>query len=246
MDLVTLIAACALSVEPKVMHALVWEQSGGEPWSFSVPGESLPRVLPTIQAAIREARATRPGGSRIRVGLTGLSTDPRSVTAVIFAPCPNITLAARQITQLAERCKTISKPDPLYCAVAAYHGSWDRPDTQFADAVRATVEKGNAPNFDMPKDAYFDASDIASERPIPGSHAALTTSAPTPDDRARGWSSALFPVRPAKPDNTSTDVQNGDETVEQRRSPGLAAAAPSPSKGPVDSLFVPRSSERRP
>jgi len=180
------------------------------------------------------------------VGLTGLSTDPRSVTAVIFAPCPNITLAARQITQLAERCKTTSKPDPLYCAVAAYHGSWDRPDTQFADAVRATVEKGNAPNFDMPKDAYYDASDIASERPIPGSHAALTTSAPTPDDRARGWSSALFPARPAKPDNTSTDVQNGDETVEQRRSPGLAAAAPSPSKGPVDSLFVPRSSERRP
>src|SRR5215813_13152004 len=120
MDLVTLIAACALSVEPKVMHALVWEQSGGEAWSFSVPGESLPRVLPTIQDAIREARATRPDGSRIRVGLTGLSTDPRSVTAVIFAPCPNITLAARQITQLAERCKTTSKPDPLYCAVAAY------------------------------------------------------------------------------------------------------------------------------
>src|SRR5438309_4370079 len=101
---------------------------------FSVPGESLPRVLPTIQGAIREARATRPDGSRIRVGLTGLSTDPRSVTAVIFAPCPNITLAARQITQLAERCKTASKPDPLYCAVAAYHGSWARPDTQFADA----------------------------------------------------------------------------------------------------------------
>src|SRR5215472_15175510 len=89
-------------------------------------------VLPTIQDAVREARATRPD--------------------------PNITLAARQITQLAERCKTISKPDPLYCAVAAYHGPWDRPDTQFADAVRATVEKGNAPNFDIPKDAYFDAT----------------------------------------------------------------------------------------
>src|SRR5207245_1845811 len=133
MDLVTLIAACALSVEPKLMHALVWEQSGGEPWSFSVPGGRLPRVLPTIQ-----------------------------------------------------------------------------------DAIRATVEKGNAPNFDMPKDAYFDASDIASETPIPGPHAALTTSAPTPDDRARGWLSALFPARPAKPGNTSTDVQNGDETVEQR------------------------------
>jgi len=36
-DLVTLVAACALTVDPKLMHALVWHQSGGEPWSFSVP-----------------------------------------------------------------------------------------------------------------------------------------------------------------------------------------------------------------
>jgi hypothetical protein len=142
MDLVTLIAACALSVAPKVMHAFIWEQSGGEPWSFSVPGESGPRVLPTIQDAIREARAAHPDGGRIRVGLTGLSTDPRSVTAVLFAPCPNITLAARQLAQLVERCKTTSNPDPIYCAIAAYRGSWDRPDSRFADAVRATVEKG--------------------------------------------------------------------------------------------------------
>jgi hypothetical protein len=115
MDLVTLIAACALSVEPKAIHALIWEQSGGEPWSFSVPGESLPRVLPTIQDAIREVGATRPDGARIRVGLTGLSADPRLVTAVLFAPCPNITLAARQITQLAERCKMTSTRRTSIC-----------------------------------------------------------------------------------------------------------------------------------
>src|SRR5262249_45216345 len=80
-----------------------------------------------------------------------LSTDPRSVTAVLFAPCPNITLAARQLAQLVERCKTTSNPDPIYCAIAAYRGSWDRPDTRFADTGRPTVGKGNAPNFDMPK-----------------------------------------------------------------------------------------------
>ena len=193
MDLVTLIAACALSVEPKVMHALIWKQSGGETFSFSVPGESLPRVLPTIQDAIREARAVRPNGGRIRVGLTGLSIDPRSATAVLFAPCPNITLAARQITQLAERCKTTSKPDPIYCAVAAYRGSWDRPDPRFADAVRATVEKGSAPNFDMPKDAYFDSNDVGFDTLTPGPHATLSAPALTPDDRDRGWSSALLP-----------------------------------------------------
>jgi hypothetical protein len=246
MDLVTLIAACVLSVEPKVMHALIWEQSGGEPLSFSIPGESLPRVLPMIQDAIRAARAPHPDGGRIRVGLTGLSIDPRSVTAVPFAPCPNITLAARQLTQLVERCKMTSKPAPTYCAIAAYRGSWDRPDTRFADSVRATVRRGNTPNFDMSKDAYFDASDIASDTPTSGPDAALSPPASTPDDRVRGWSSPLFPAKSPKPDSTSAEVQNGDRAADERRLSGPAAAVPAASKAPVDSLFVPRSSERRP
>ena len=246
MDLVTLITACALSVDPNIMHALIFEQSGGEPWSFSVPGEAMPRVLPTIQDAIHEARELRPEGGRIRVGLAGLSTDPRSVTAVLFAPCPNIALAARQIARLAARCKRASRPDPIYCAMAAYGGSWDRPDTRFADSVRATVEKGNAPNFDMPKDAYFDPSDLASVPPATDPHDALTTRASTLDDRARGWSSALFPAKSPRPDSASAEPQNGDRAADEQRSSGPPAAVPAASKAPVDTLFVPRSSERRP
>ena len=246
MDLLTLISACALSVDPNIMHALIWEQSGGEPWSFSVPGEAMPRVLPTIRDAIREARTLLPEGGRIRAGLAGLSTDPRSVTAVLFAPCPNITLAARQITRLAEPCKISTRPDPIYCAIAVYRGSWDRPGTRFADAVRATVEKGNTPNFDLPKDAYFDASDIASDTPMTGAHAAMNPPASTPDDRVRGWSSALFPAKSPKPDSTSAEVQNGDRAADERPSPKPAATVPAASKAPVDSLFVPRSSERGP
>jgi hypothetical protein len=95
MDLVTLIAACALSVEPKLMHALIWEQSGGEPWSFSLPGDSQPQVYSTLQDAVRAARTSHPDVARIRVGLTGLTTEPRSTTATMFAPCPNIALTSR-------------------------------------------------------------------------------------------------------------------------------------------------------
>jgi hypothetical protein len=244
MDLVTLIAACALNVEPKLMHALIWKQSGGEPWSFSVPGESLLRVLPTLQDAVREAQATRPEGDRIRVGLTGLSTYPRSVTAVTFAPCQNVAIAARQLTQLVARCNPTSNSDPTHCAIAAYRGSWDRPDIGFADAVRATVEEGNAPNFDLPKDAYFDASDVASDIPTRKPYAASSMPGSQSDDRTRGWSSALFPAKSTKPNSTSAAEQNAAGPAEELRLLGPTAAVPETSKAPIESLFVPRSSER--
>jgi hypothetical protein len=112
----------------------------------------------------------------------------------MFAPCPNVTVAARQLTELAACCNTTSNPEPTYCAIAAYIGSCDRPDIGFADAVRATLEEGNAPNFDLPKDAYFDAGDTAADMPTHKPYAALNTPVSTPDDRKRGWSSALFPT----------------------------------------------------
>ncbi len=33
MDLATLFTACTLTVDPKIMYALTWHQSGGEPWA---------------------------------------------------------------------------------------------------------------------------------------------------------------------------------------------------------------------
>ena len=75
MDLVTLVTLCSLSVDPKLMHALVWHQSGGEPGSFTVPGERERHVYRKLRDAVREANALhidRP----IRVGVTGLVTRP--------------------------------------------------------------------------------------------------------------------------------------------------------------------------
>ena len=57
MDLVTLVTLCSLGVDPKLMHASVWRQSGGEPWSFTVPGEREPRVYRKLRDAVHEANA---------------------------------------------------------------------------------------------------------------------------------------------------------------------------------------------
>ena len=73
MDLVTLVTACALAVDPKIMDALIWHQSGGEPWSFTMPGERQPQVYQNVRDAVRAARAVDRDDIAIRVGLTDLS-----------------------------------------------------------------------------------------------------------------------------------------------------------------------------
>jgi hypothetical protein len=238
MDLVTLVTACALSVEPRVMQAPIFEQSGGQPWSFSVPGESSPRVLPTIQDAVHEARAVHTDGAQVHIGLTGLPTAPRSVTTAVFVPCLNITLAAEQIIRLLERCRAASKADPIYCAIAAYHGSWARPHAWFADTVRSAVEKGDVLNVELPQDAYFDPDDVAYETPT----GRLTQA---PNDHVIGWSSALFPAKLTSDDRTSRGLPGSDPAAGQPHSADAANTPPKPSKTPADSLFVRKSSQQK-
>jgi hypothetical protein len=247
MDLVTLVTACALTVDPKIMHALIWHQSAGEPWSFAVPGERQPQVYQTVREAVRAARATR-DGITIRVGLTGLSLDPPSATAMMFAPCPNITIAAREIAQLSERCRTSPhlKGDPIYCAIAVYHGSWDRPDTAFADAVRTSAAKNDAPDFEMPADAGSDFADGESATQ-PAFHETVMTPLRAPDDRERGWSSALFPVKPQQFDRPSTNGSASDpRAADAQKFDAPNARPPNVTPHTTDGLFVPRSTERRP
>jgi hypothetical protein len=169
MDLTTLVTACALAVDPKIMHALIWHQSGGEPWSFTVTGMHQPQVFRDVSDAVDAAHHTYPAEVAIRIGLTGLSATPRSVAAAMFAPCSNITVAARQIAELAERCKTppYFNSNPIYCAIAAHRGSSDHPDNAFADAVRTSVANNDAPDFEMPADTGGDAAKVRPHRGRP-------------------------------------------------------------------------------
>ena len=245
MDLVTLVTACALSVDPRLMHALVWHQSGGEPWAVYVPGEATPRVYPNMRDAISEAHAVSANGS-VRVGLAGLSTEPAKANAAMFLPCRNVALAARQIDRLAGRCKAMPllKDDPTHCAVAAYRGSWSDPDSRFADAVMASVANSDAPNFDMPKDTGLEFLDVAAD--APGRPEAVSPEPAIPlDDRKRGWSSALFPAREPHSIATLNSTSGDGRSTDNVRSPGVGDATMPDTSRPAESLFVARSAERR-
>jgi hypothetical protein len=170
------------------MHALTWHQSGGEPWAFSVSGQHHPQVLKSMQDAVRAARDTQPSTVVIRVGLTGLPGTPRSVTTTMFTPCSNIASAARRIAQLVALCTTStrSKGDPNRCAIAAYHGSWERPDNGFADRVLASAAKGDAPDFEMPEGTGNDTDEVSSSgHPTPRNTTPAAAPSVTPDNDER-------------------------------------------------------------
>jgi hypothetical protein len=242
-DLIALVAACSLTVDPKLMHALVWHQSGGEPWSFSVPGERQPYVWRSAQPAIAEAHRSAPRGLPIRIGLTGLRVDSDAATLALFVPCANVSTAARQVTELVERCK-IAAPltlDPARCAIAAYGGSWDHPDNKFADAVLTSAAKGDAPDFDMPDeiDGRLDAA--ANELPVSGQRASSARSAAA-DDQRQAWSSALFPAKAKQVTGTSSVGPDAGRLQES----GAVSERPMTAQSQDDGLFVRRSPERRP
>jgi hypothetical protein len=165
----------------------------------------------------------------------------------MFAPCPNITLAARQIAQLGERCKTSRrlKGDPIYCAIAAYHSAWDQPGTVFADAVRTSTAKNDAPDFEMPKDIGFDFADVESATQ-PALHDTTTAPPLALGDQQRGWSSALFPVKPQQFDKPSTNGSASDPRAADAQKFDAQNVRPPTAKLHADDLFVPRSPERRP
>lgn len=243
MDLITLVAACALTVDPKVMHALIWHQSGGEPWSFSVPGERQPQVYRTAREAVVEALRSAPTGVPLRLGLTGLVVNPGEATLAMLMPCPNISIAAQLITQLKEQCNVATRftANSVHCAIAAYRGSWDRPDNKFADAVLTSVARGDAPNFDMPNEIDGRSNDVPTEAPVAGQRISTAREA-APDDQQQAWSSALFPARSKQLEGTNSSSPNADRLQESSTMSARTMAVPSHD----DRLFVRRMPDRRP
>lgn len=240
MDLVTLVTACALAVDPKLMHALVWHQSGGEPWAIAVQGESNPRVYPSMAVAIRETRSD-PSGGMVRVGLAGALVEASKVSASVLSPCRNVAMAAAQIQKHIARCEAHPrlKVDPIVCAVAVYRGSWDRPDIKFATAVAATVAKGDAPDFDMPRgtstESFDTAGGAASDVEIPVVD--LTAAFAEP---ANAWSSGLFPPKLSAATRESGSSKTASSPAAEPSSSRQSFGTPSARNPNARDLFVRR------
>jgi len=246
MDLVTLVTACALAADPKLLHALVWHQSGGEPWAIAVQEEANPRVYRSMHDAIGEARKSS-GGNAVRVGLAGVPVLPEKVSASVLLPCRNVAMAAVQIARHASRCRTHPqlKADPTLCSVAVYRGSWERPDITFAADVVATVRKGDAPNFDMPRGTRTDIFDVAGDHNTASEPPVIDITS-TFTEQARSWSSALFPTK-SEPSAEQSE-RSATATAPTAELPSRASPAPFPFKAnPQDrDLFVRRVGTGRP
>jgi hypothetical protein len=165
----------------------------------------------------------------------------------MFTPCLNISMAARQIAELVDRCKAVPpiKPDPVHCAIAAYRGSWNHPDNKFADAVQTSMVKGDAPNFDMADEAYDGSADVGPQAPVAG-HYASTTSPVTRDDQLQGWSSALFPARSQHFGRVSASTNSNGPDADRLQESNVFTAHPMTPGFRDDDLFVRRLPGRRP
>jgi hypothetical protein len=201
-----------------------------------------------VGEAVTAARG-QPDDVAIRVGLAGVPATPRSVTEKMFAPCSNIVSATRQIAQLAERCRgsARSKDDPIHCAVAAYHGSWERPDNRFADAVRTSVADNDAPDFEMPAGAGIETADDGSSRqPTSRDPTAATPPSPTPDDDERARQSPLFPVMTRAFDRSPSDHPASGQPATGEQKTNVPNVHPTATQLHPDGLFVQQSAQRSP
>jgi hypothetical protein len=245
MDLVTLVTACALAVDPKLMHAMVWHQSGGEPWAVSVQGEPNPRVYQSMTDAIKETQSDTALG-QVRIGLAGIRVPTARVSASVFLPCRNVAMAADQISRLTRRCTTHPrlKADPTFCAVAVYRGSWEQPDIKFATDVAASVAKGDAPNFDMPRGTSTEIFDTANDVSSPVETRVINMTS-TFADQARSWSSALFPTKSKPSAERSERTANPAPPAAEQPSSTSPEALPFKSNPHDRDLFVRRGGAER-
>ncbi|WP_282611080.1 hypothetical protein [Pelagibius sp. Alg239-R121] len=144
MDLVSLIAACTIGgFDPEITRAVVTLSSHGEPWSYRIEGDRNAKVYQSPEAAIVGARQAQKLGKVVRVGLGGIEVDLEAATALpneaMFSPCVNLSITTRRLSEAATRCAESARPEPDYCAVGIYFGSWEKSADDMIEAAMIQV-----------------------------------------------------------------------------------------------------------
>lgn len=257
MDLATLVTACSLTLDPKLVQALVWHASRGAPWTIGHVDEPRPRVFPSSSAALADAHRAPPD-QMLRIGLSGVTVRAGAVNANILEPCANLSSATSEIARLSRECASdpAVKSDAIGCAIARFRGTTARPDIRFAEAVKLSFAKGDLPNFDIPDDAKpsdgsqdehgpraeVDVQRTSPERPSNDrSTVGSTAEDLSHDDRPIGWASGIFPSRSSASVPMPTGPETAPDHPEVHSPADTSDTHLSASKSSTGQLFVPLS-----
>jgi hypothetical protein len=122
---------------------------------------------------------------------------------------------------------------------------WERPDNGFVDVVRATVAKGDVPDFEMSAGTGIDTADIGSfPQPASRDTTPALPPSPTPDDDERGRQSPLFPVMSRPSDRTPSTHPGSDPPAAGEQKTDAPTVRLTAIQPPADGLFVSRSAQR--
>jgi hypothetical protein len=158
----------------------------------SLPEEPSPRIYTSLGPAIGATRSLPRTIGGARVGLTGLPVPSANFTRAAFLPCWNEAIAAQQVAGLVQTCATRAQPTSITCALSAYGGSQNRPNTKFAAAVIESLMTKQVPDFDISKGTSSSLLDIAIGT-APRIDKAGPAPDPAPPEREPALANALFP-----------------------------------------------------
>ena len=152
LDLLSLVAACTIgAADAPLWQSLVLTESHARPFSLRRVDDGRSYAFPSAETASAAAVQLTGQGHRVRFGLAAIGGSvslDAPPSPILFEPCANLLAASKRLEGLRLRCArdAAGSRDPIGCAVAAYHGSFEHRDDQAAAEIIATAAMGQLPN----------------------------------------------------------------------------------------------------
>lgn len=144
------------------MHALVWHQSGGEPWAISVQGEPNPRIYSSMDLAIREARTESRAVLRGSRRAFDAAIESRSIRSSAMPQRRDGSSPDRQARQPMQNASASESRSDLLrrCRLSRF----EQLDVKFADSTpQHPLPKVTLQISDMPRGTSTEIFDTAGD-----------------------------------------------------------------------------------